>query len=374
MSGSDIHLTLHHDLHIKATQSLDGESGATCVINVRNGAILAMASTPGYDPNLFIDGISHDNWNMLRLDEKAPMNNKAITGMYPAGSTFKMVTLIAALESGAVTPKDSFYCPGHFNLGNTRVHCWQRRGHGRMNGVAAIKNSCDVYFYEAALRTGAEKIAEVSRRYGLGEMTGINLPYEQKGLIPDPTWKQQRYGQSWTKGDTVNMSIGQGSVLITPIQLAVMSARLATDKMVKPILFQSDISDKPFDDIPNINTEFSALARMGMYEVINSMGGTARLSAIKPTYGFSAGKTGTAQVRRITMAERRRGVIRNDQLPWKFRDHALYVAFAPFDNPLFAVATVVAHGGSGSGVAAPKARDALNHAFEIYGNDYGIKT
>jgi penicillin-binding protein 2 len=151
-----------------------------------------------------------------------------------------------------------------------------------------------------------------------------------------------------------------------------MTARLATDKMVKPILLQSYINNKPFEDIQNINHELTIMVRQGMYEVVNGNGGTARLSAIKPIYGLSAGKTGTAQVRRITMLERRRGVLRNDQLPWKFRDHALYVAFAPFDNPLFAVATVVAHGGSGSGVAAPKARDALNHAFEIYGKDYGI--
>lgn len=374
ISGKDIYLTLNYDLHIKATENLAAESGATCIINVRNGAVLAMASTPGYDPNLFIDGISYNNWNTLRLDEKAPMNNKAITGLYPAGSTFKMMTLIAALESGAVTPKDKFYCPGHFNLGNTRIHCWKRGGHGYMNGIDAIKNSCDVYFYEASLRTGAEKIAEISRRYGLGDITGIALPYEKSGLIPDPQWKQTRYGHSWTKGDTINMSIGQGSILVTPLQLAVMAARLATDKMVKPVLFQSDISQIPFAEIPNIHPELTAMARQGMYEVVNGNGGTARASAIKPIYGQSAGKTGTAQVRRITMAERRRGVLRNDQLDWKFRDHALYVAFAPFDNPLFAVATIVAHGGSGSGVASPKARDALNHAFDIYGNDYGIKS
>ena len=372
--GDDVHLTLHHDLHIKASENLKGESGATCIINVRNGAVLAMASTPGYDPNLFIDGISTDNWNKLRLDEMAPMNNKAITGLYPAGSTFKMLTLIAALESGGMTPKDRVFCPGHYYLGNRRFHCWKRGGHGSMNGIDAIKNSCDVYFYEASLRAGAEKIAEIARRYGLGHITGIDLPYEQAGTIPDPTWKLQRYGQKWEKWETLNMSIGQGTVLITPLQLAVMAARLATDRIVKPILFQSDISNTPFEPIPNIHTELTELARKGMYEVVNGMGGTARASAIKPIYGQSAGKTGTAQVRRITMAERARGVLRNEQLPWKFRDHALYVAFAPFDNPLFAVSTVVAHGGSGSGVAAPKARDALNHAFEIYGNDYGIKS
>ncbi|MFT6071484.1 MAG: penicillin-binding protein 2 [Alphaproteobacteria bacterium] len=372
ISGQDIHLTLHHDLHQKATENLSGESGSTCLINVRSGAVLAMASTPGYDPNLFIDGISHNNWNMLRLDEKAPMNNKAITGLYPAGSTFKMITLIAALESGAVSSDDKFFCSGHFTLGKSRIHCWRRGGHGYMNGVNALKNSCDVYFYEVALKTGVKKISEVARRYGLGLETGITLPYEKSGLIPTPEWKQKRYGRDWTKGDTVNMSIGQGSVLVTPLQLAVMSARIATDRMVKPILLQSDLTDVPFDLMPNINAEVTALARQGMYDVVNGIGGTARSSAIKASYGKSAGKTGTAQVRRITMSERRRGVIRNNQLPWKFRDHALYVAYAPFDNPLFAVATVVAHGGSGSKDAAPKARDTLNHAFEVYGKDYGI--
>lgn len=370
--GFDTNLTIHHGIHMKATESLAGESGATCLINVRNGAVVALASTPGYDPNLFIDGISHDNWNKLRLDEMTPMNNKAITGLYPPGSTFKMITLIAALESGKVDLKDKSYCRGFFYLGNTRVHCWQRHGHGAVNGLDAIKHSCDIFFYEASLKIGAAKIAEVARRYGLGNLSGVPLPYESSGLIPDPQWKNERYGKPWTKGDTVNMSIGQGSVLVTPFQLAVMTARLATDKMVIPTLFQSEISDKPFEPLPHVNPEFSALARQGMFEVVNGAGGTARASAILPRYGFSAGKTGTAQVRRITAAERRRGVISNDQLPWKFRDHALYVAFAPFDNPLFAIATVVAHGGGGSKVAAPKAKVTLDHALEIYGAEYGI--
>jgi len=370
ISGQDIQLTLNYELQKKATEDLEGESGATCLINIKNGAVLTMASTPGYDPNLFIDGISHANWNALRLNEKAPMNNKAITGQYPAGSTFKMITLIAALEAGVITPKDKFFCSGHFKLGNSKIHCWRRGGHGYMDGVDALKNSCDVYFYEISLKTGAKKIAEVARRYGLGVDTGISLPYEKSGLIPSPSWKKDRYNRDWTKGDTVNMSIGQGSVLITPLQLAVMTARIASDRMVKPILHEADLTNNPFDPLPEFDLLATNIARQGMYEVVNGHGGTARSSRIQSAYGYSAGKTGTAQVRRITMAERRRGVISNYNLPWKFRDHALYVAFAPFNDPLFAVATVVAHGSSGSKSAAPKARNALNHAFNIYGTKH----
>jgi penicillin-binding protein 2 len=300
------------------------------------------------------------------------MNNKAITGQYPAGSTFKMITLIAGIESGIIKKEDSFYCSGHLTLGNSRIHCWKRGGHGYMNAVNALKNSCDVYFYEIALKVGAEKIHEVAIRYGLGTPTDILLPYEQKGLIPSPKWKKQKYNNEWTRGDTVNMSIGQGSVLVTPLQLAVMTARLATNREVKPILLQSELNKQDFNLLPIINQDATNLAREGMYQVVNGIGGTALSSAINPKYGKSAGKTGTAQVRRITLTERKRGVIGNDQLPWKYRDHALYVAYAPFDNPLFAVATVVEHGSSGSKTAAPKARDALNHALEIYGKDYGI--
>jgi penicillin-binding protein 2 len=283
-----------------------------------------------------------------------------------------MITLIAGIESGIIKPEDSFYCSGHFKLGNSRVHCWKRGGHGHMNGMNGLKHSCDVYFYEIALKVGAEKIHEVALRYGLGQETDIILPYEQKGLIPSPKWKKQRYNSDWTRGDTVNMSIGQGSVLVTPLQLAIMTARLATNREVKPILLQSELSKQDFNLLPVIHEQATNLAREGMYQVVNGVGGTAQSSAINPKYGKSAGKTGTAQVRRITMAERHRGVISNDQLPWKYRDHALYVGFAPYNNPLFAVATVVAHGSSGSKTAAPKARDALNHALELYGKEYGI--
>lgn len=366
ISGTDLHLTVNSILQKTALESLKEESGATVLMNVRNGAVLAMASSPTYDPNLFINGISHENWNILRNNDRAPMNNKAIIGQYPPGSTFKMMTLLAGLESGMITPEEKIYCGGHYALGTSKFHCWKYSGHGPVNAAESLKLSCDVYFYELSQRIGIKRIAEVAKRYGLDAPTGIELPYEKSGLIPTPEWKEKRFGKSWLKGDSIISSIGQGSVLTTPLQLAVMTARLATDKMVIPNLIQK--SEIPsFEDMEGVNKNYTDIIRQGMFDVVNMTGGTAPSGKIQPEFGKAAGKTGTAQVRRISARERKRGVLKNKELAWKYRDHALYVGFAPFDNPIFAVATIVEHGGSGSKVAAPIATKTLKKAFEIYG-------
>ncbi|MEM6603941.1 MAG: penicillin-binding protein 2 [Pseudomonadota bacterium] len=366
VSGKDLHLTVNGEIQRAAIEAIGSESGATVVMNVKNGAVLAMCSTPAYNPNLFINGISHKDWNNIRNNERAPMNNKAIIGQYPPGSTFKMLTLIAGLEMGYVTPDEKIYCPGHYRLGKGKFHCWKYSGHGYVNAVQAIMWSCDVYFYELSQRVGIEKIAEVARRYGLGTDTGIELPFEKAGLMPDPAWKMDRYGQRWLKGETVITSIGQGSVLTTPLQLAVMTARLATDRKVMPHMIQTD-DRPPFDYIAEANPDITNIIREGMFSVVNRPGGTASAGKIQSEYGQAAGKTGTAQVRRISKSERRRGVLKNHQLQWKYRDHALYVAFAPYDDPIYAVSTVIEHGGSGSRAAAPVATAALRKTFEVYG-------
>ncbi len=363
--GEDVRLTINFELQKTAFEKLGEESGAVTVMNVRDGAVMCMASTPGYNPNKFINGISFKDWAELRDNEKAPMNNKAITGMYPPGSTFKMITALAALESGAIDEKTRIYCPGHFNLGNARFHCWKYSGHGSVNVTRAIMQSCDVFFYEVALRAGIEKIMEVARKFGLGSPTGVELIYEKSGLMPDPAWKKERYGQSWVKGDTVNCAIGQGSVLTTPLQLAVMAARLATGTAVLPRILQSDIPAKPYEKI-DVSPKNLGLVQQGMFEVVNAPGGTALGARLDSLFAKMAGKTGTAQVRRITAAERARGVFKNEQLPWKFRDHALFVGFAPHDNPIFAASAVVEHGSAGSKVAAPMVKAALDKMLEIH--------
>ena len=366
VSGSDLHLTVNSILQKTALEGLKGQSGATVLMNVKNGAVLAMASSPTYDPNLFINGISHVDWDILRNNDRAPMNNKAIIGQYPPGSTFKMITLLAGLEAGVITPEEKIFCGGHYALGTSKFHCWKYAGHGPVNAVESLKVSCDVYYYELSQRVGIQKIAEVAKRYGLDQRTDIELPYEKSGLIPTPEWKKKRFGKSWLKGDSIISSIGQGSVLTTPLQLAVMTARLATDKMVMPNLIQNN-EIPTFEAMPKTNKEFTDIIRQGMFDVVNTTGGTAPSGKIQAEFGLAAGKTGTAQVRRISARERKRGVLKNEELAWKYRDHALYVGFAPFDDPIFAVATVIEHGGSGSKVAAPIATDALRKAFEIYG-------
>ena len=371
VSGTDLHLTINSELQKNAIENLKDQSGATVILNVKNGAVLAMASSPTYDPNLFINGISYKDWNILRNNERTPMNNKAIIGQYPPGSTFKMITLLAGLETGLITPEEKIYCGGHYTLGTSKFHCWKRGGHGHVNAKESLKYSCDVYFYELSQRVGIEKIAEVARRYGLDRTTDIELPYEKSGLIPDPAWKQKRFGKSWLKGDSIISSIGQGSVLTTPLQLAVMTARLATDNLVVPSIIQKDVMPQ-FKPMPDTNKEYTDIIRQGMFDVVNLSGGTAPSGKIQKEYGFSAGKTGTAQVRRISVRERKRGVLKNEQLAWKYRDHALYVGFAPFDNPLYAVATIVEHGGSGSKVAAPIATKTLRKTLDLYGLEENV--
>ena len=365
VQGEDIKLSVNFEVQKAAFEKLGDESGAVTVMNVRDGSVVCMASTPGYDPNKFVDGISHKDWNALRDNEKAPMNNKAITGMYPPGSTFKMMTALAALEAGVIDEKTRIYCPGHFNLGRARFHCWKYSGHGSVNVIQAIMKSCDVFFYEIALMVGIEKIAETARKFGLGERSGIELVYEKSGIMPTPNWKRSLYGKPWVKGDTVISAIGQGSVLATPLQLAIMTARIATGKAITPAIIPNQGTLPNFPDL-TVSPENLALIRQGMFDVVNTPGGTALRSRLEPEHGKMAGKTGTAQVRRITAAERARGVIKNEQLPWKYRDHALFVGFAPFDNPIFAASAVVEHGSAGSRVAAPMVKAALDKTLELY--------
>ncbi len=343
------------------------ESASTVVMDVHSGEVVALVSSPGYDPNLFSSGISTQQWNALRQDPRSPLANKAIAGQYAPGSTFKMMVAVAALETRAITPEQRITCPGHFELGEQRFHCWRRGGHGAMNLHDALKNSCDVYFYELARRVGIDRLAPMCRRFGLGEPTGTDLPGERPGLIPSREWKQATRKIPWLQGETVLTGIGQGYVLTTPLQLAVMTARLVNGgravvpRLTRPEVMRANEPQVRRDQFPSLGIAPATLAavRNGMSAVINEPGGTAQALRLRDGDLAIGGKTGTAQVRRITMAERERGVRKNEELPWKERDHALFVGYGPVEAPRYAVSVVVEHGGGGSAVAGPIARDIL---------------
>jgi penicillin-binding protein 2 len=365
-AGQDLITTLDIGLQQFAHQRLASQlAGAAVVMDVYTGDILALASTPSYDPEAFYRGLRDEEWGELSSDIYRPLANKAIAGQYAPGSTFKMMTALAALDAG-VHPHDRVFCSGIMQLGSTLFHCWKREGHGSIDMVDGLKKSCDVYFYEAARRAGIDKMADIARLFGFGKPAGLDLPGEKAGLIPDTAWKRAAVGQVWHPGETLVAGIGQGYVLATPLQLCVMTARIASGGYaVSPRLVRSQGGNQTSDDgglasaSLGIPTKRLDVVRSGMSMVTNDAGGTAYRSRIEIPGMEMAGKTGTSQVRRITLAERRAGVIKNEDLPWQRRDHALFVAYAPVRAPRYACAVVIEHGGGGSAVAAPIARDIL---------------
>lgn len=367
--GGEVMLTLDIGLQEMVAERLGEEAAAAVVLDIHTGDVLSMASSPTYDPNAFTRGLSHKEWQGLITNPRGPLTNKAIAGQYAPGSTFKMVVALAALEKGVITPSQRITCRGHTQLGNARFHCWKKGGHGPVNMVEAHMHSCDVYFYEIAKRVGVNRIHDMARRLGIGDKTGLDLPGERSGLMPSRDWKLATIGAPWQGGETLITGIGQGYVLATPLQLAVMTARIATGKKVQPHLTRKITTDfgvevpaqTSFEPL-GISPAHLKIVQSGMNAVTNIVGGTAYRSRIKEPEFAMAGKTGTAQVRRISKAERDVRVLKNSELPWKLRDHALFVGFAPYDNPRYACAVVVEHGGSGSRAAAPVVRDILLEA------------
>ncbi len=361
--GEDLTLTVDMDLQKYAMQRMGEESGAVVVMDIYDGDVLAMASTPGFDPNGFVLGLSQKDWLSLRDNEKKPLNNKAVSGLYPPGSTFKMVVAMAALEAGLIGPGHSVYCGGHIELGSHRFHCWKRGGHGTVNLHEGIKQSCDVYFYDIAKRLGIDRLAETARKFGVGVLPEIGLVDAKAGTMPDTAWKRAYKNEAWYPGETLHAGIGQGYVTGSPLQLAVMTARIANGGFeVHPRLVRARNGDRVKTRSlrgTGIDKAHVEAVKRAMYGVVNESGGTARRSRIAMPGYEMAGKTGTAQVRRITTAERAAGVFKNEDLPWERRDHALFVAFAPADDPRYAISVIVEHGGGGSKVAAPIARDVL---------------
>lgn len=361
--GVEIELTIDVELQKFVEQRVGEESAAVVVLDIHTGEILAMSSQPGFDPNAFNKGLTTTYWRSLVNNEKSPLINKALVGQYPPGSTFKMVVALAALEAGIIAPDQTIFCNGVTELGNARFHCWKKWGHGHMDMHEAIEQSCDIYFYEIAKRLGIDRIAEMSRRFGLGEPVDIDLPGARSGVIPTRDWKAATIGQPWQKGETLIAGIGQGYVLTTPLQLAVMTARLVNGGMAVQPHLTRNIGGKPAHAYEPARIDVSPrslkLVADAMAAVVNSPKGTAKSSKIEDETMKMGGKTGTAQVRRISKSERDTRVLKNEELEWRERDHALFVGYAPVGAPRYAVSVVVEHGGSGSAAAAPIARDVL---------------
>jgi len=369
-SGANVQLTVDHKLQDYVQARLGEESASVVVMDLKRGDLLSIASSPTYDPNKFVRGISVADYAFLRDNDHRPLASKTVQDAYPPGSTFKMVTALAALEAGLITAEDTVHCPGHLEISDRKFHCWKRAGHGHMNLELSLRESCDVYYYDLALKVGIENISAMARKLGLGEKHDIPMSAVASGLAPTKNWKLRARGKEWVIGDTVNASIGQGFVLSSPLQLAVMTARLATGRDIKPRLINTvDGVSQPsgLGAKLDINKNNLRKIRKAMYEVSNNRRGTAYGSRIIEDTFRMAGKTGTSQVRNISAAERARGVTHNADLPWERRDHGLFVNFAPFDNPEIAVAVVVEHGGGGSTAAAPIARDVTLQA--LYGED-----
>jgi penicillin-binding protein 2 len=351
VSGNPLPLTIDAGLQAYAARRLGEESGSVVVLDCLTGDILAMTSMPSHDPNSFSDGISRPEWQMLSEDERRPQLNKAINALYPPGSTIKPMVAMALLEAG-VDPSQTVSCPGGYRLGNRLFRCLGV--HGGMNMHRAIAKSCNTYFYTMGRRVGIDRLAAMERRFGLGKQYPLPFLSQSYGTVPDSAWKQRKYDQPWSQSDTLNASIGQGYVLVNALQLAVAAARIASGRNVEPRLVGKPGQPAPPLDLP---AEHFETVRSGMWEVVNG-NGTAGRSRL-PLDGIElGGKTGTAQVRRIT------GSQRGQSGAWKYRDHGLFICFAPTAAPRYAAAVIIDHGMGGSRAAAPVAKDVITWLFD----------
>ncbi|SEM55668.1 penicillin-binding protein 2 [Sphingomonas gellani] len=339
--GHNQRLTIDAGLQDYAARRLGTNSGSAVVMDCLTGEILAMVSVPAYDPNSFSAGISHLEWNMLSEDDHVPLMNKVTQGLYPPGSTVKPMNGLALMHAG-VSPLDRVNCSGALRVGTGVFHCHKRGGHGPLDLRGAIMQSCDIYFYEMIRRVGYDAIAPIARMMGLGQKFDLPLASQRYGTVPDSAWKLRKYKRKWTVADGLNASIGQGDVLANPLQLAVMAARIGSGRAVIPSLLAR--SDRPSAPALPISPDHLATVRAGMWGVVNG-GGTGGVARMYVPGVALAAKTGTAQVRRISMAERRSGVLKNGSLPFKLRDHALFICYAPADNPRYAAAVVLEHNG-----------------------------
>lgn len=362
-AGDDINLSICADMQNFLSARMARHSGSAIIMDVHNGELISLVSTPGFDPNEFARGINSREWDALLAHERKPLMNKALRGQYAPGSTFKMLVCLAALEAELITPDEQVSCTGMYEFANEQFHCWRPEGHGATNMVAALEQSCDTYFYDLSLRVGIDRIEAMARRFGFGVETGIDLAGEKNGIVPGRDWKRANYDIGWRPGETVITGIGQGYLLTTPMQLAVMTAALANGgKIVKPRVTLQD-GDVDSTDI-GLKPEHLALIQRGLYAAVNRPDGTAYASSLLIDGQRMSGKTGTVQVRRISKDERESGVIPNSKLDWHLRDHSLFVGYVPHNKPRYAISVVIEHGGGGAQIAAPIARDAMVHLLQ----------
>ncbi|MDX2083404.1 MAG: penicillin-binding protein 2 [Rickettsiales bacterium] len=371
VEGSKLHLTIDLNLQKFVTQRIKDEVASVVVMNVKTGEILAYASSPTFDPNNFVEGISKEYWNELNSNPKKPLNNKPIAALYPPGSTFKLMVALAGLENG-VNPHSRVFCNGHYQSGRRTFHCWKEGGHGSMDFVDAIKNSCNVYFFTIGSQIGYEKFTEMARRFGYGEKFDISLYGAKAGNVPSDQWKRQVYKTPWVGGDTLNTAIGQGFVLATPLQMALITARIANGAVpIKPYLVRNHNILKQYDTLKDQTLVSSAhlkLVQEGMNRVMNEAGGTAYAKRITVKGFEMAGKTGTSQV----ISKREKEMSRQENAA--NANHAIFVGFAPVQDPKYAISVVVEHGGSGSGAAAPIGKDVMMEVQGLNKSPYNLNS
>ncbi|MCY3879837.1 MAG: penicillin-binding protein 2 [Rhodobacteraceae bacterium] len=364
-TGRSFRLTVDNSLQNFVMARLDGLAASAVIMDVTNGDLLAVASSPTFDPNKFVSRISQEEFDRLNQDELAPFFNRPTRGLYPPGSTFKMISALAALEAGLIDADSEFFCAGTFETSTRTFHCWKSNGHGVVRLTKSLSESCDVYYYNLAQLVGIEKISEMARRLGIGVRPVLPMPSIAAGRVPTKEWKVEQFNDPWVIGDSLNSSIGQGFVASTALQLTIMTARLATGRSVRPnLVLAIDEQNRPRSDFPDLEISDSSmeLVRNGMFEAVNSAAGTAYSSRTADEAFLISGKTGTSQIRNITAQERLTGRKTNEELPRRLRDHSLFCCYGPSHEPRLAATVIVEHGGSGSQVAAPIARDLIMRA------------
>ncbi len=369
VNGDDVGLTFDLGLQLAIQKRLGDDAASAVVLDCRNGEVMAMASNPSFDPTLFATGVSQAQWNEWTKDRRTPLINKAISGLYAPGSTFKMAVALAGLDAKAITYGDRLSCPGHLDVGNSRFHCWNKSGHGALDLHQALKYSCDVYFYQVAMRTGIDRISAMAHRLGMGTELDIDIPGQRLGQVPTKDWRISK-GHPWELGDTVVSGIGQGYIVVSPLQLATYAARIASGRAIQPH-FTRRIAGalqpgSQTDDWPDLGVPEPMLqaVRSGMFAVVNEPGGTAPRARLDGGVHL-AGKTGSSQVRRVSRALRESGKFDSKNLPWELRPHALFVAYAPYEQPKYALSVVVEHGNAGGAAAAPIARDIMTEVLRV---------
>ena len=360
--GENIKTNLISSVQEYSYSLLKDINGAAVMINCKDGGVNCLLSTPSFDNNEFSNGVSSLKWKSLINNNSKPLLNRCIAGLYSPGSTYKLITALFVIEKMGFDPKTRFFCDGYVEFGNRKFHCWKKEGHGSLNLKEAIKKSCDCYFYNLAKDIKIDPLSEFSKKFFMGLSTNIDIPNELVGLMPNTKWKIKNKGERWQKGETLNTVIGQGFMLATPLQITVMTAILASGKRIEPKILRS--SNNFFEEI-GISEASLKFIRDSMYSVVNEWEGTAFSSRIRGKFKL-VGKTGTSQVRKITKEERESGVLKNEEIIYKLRDHSIFTCFAPYNDPEYALTIIAEHMGSGSKVAAPIAQKIMKFTLDKF--------